>query len=206
MAHIPDGVLSAPVLIGGGIVAAAGIAMALRKMDETAIPRTAILSAVFFTVSLIVIPVGPSSIHPLLSALMGLIIGVLTTPAVLIALILQLLLFGFGGVTSLGVNTVNIAFPGIVLALLFGPVIARSSPVRAGMYAGICAGLAVVGTGALVSLALVLSSSAYVPSAKILLATYIPLMIGEGLVTGFAVAFIMRVEPELLAGARKREV
>ena len=200
MAHIPDGVLSAPVLIAGGIIAVAGVAIALRKLDEAAIPRTAILSAVFFVASLVVVPVGPSSVHLLLSGLMGLVIGVLTIPAVLVALILQLVLFGFGGLSTLGVNTVNIALPGVLLALVFRPWVMRSPPGRAGVYAAICAGLAVIVTGGMVALVLALSASAYIPSAKILLATYIPLMLGEALITGFAVTFIKKVKPDLLAG------
>ena len=47
MAHIPDGLLSIPVLIGGGAIAATGTAIALRRLDEAAIPRVAILAAVF---------------------------------------------------------------------------------------------------------------------------------------------------------------
>lgn len=200
MAHIPDGVLSAPVLITGGVIAAAGVAIALRKLDEAAIPRTAILSAVFFVASLVVVPVGPSSVHLLLSGLMGLVIGVLTIPAVLVAMILQLVMFGFGGLSTLGVNTVNIALPGVLLALVFRPLVMRSAANRAGVYAAICAGLAVIATGGMVALVLALSSSAYIPSAKILLATYVPLMIGEALITGFAIAFIKKVKPDLLAG------
>lgn len=198
MAHIPDGVLSVPVLVSGGVIAAAGIGLSLRHLDDKAIPRTAILSAVFFVASLFAVPVGPSSVHLLLGGLMGLIIGTLTFPAVLIGLILQAVLFGFGGVTTLGVNTVNMALPGVVLAAIFTPAISRGSITKAAVLAGICAGLAVLATGGLVAVCLALSSSDYVPSARILVATYIPLMVGEGVITGFAIAFIRRVKPELL--------
>ena len=71
MAHIPDGILAAPVLIGGAVLAAGGVALALRQIDDRAIIRTAILSATFFAGSLISVPVGPSSVHLLLSGLMG---------------------------------------------------------------------------------------------------------------------------------------
>jgi len=198
LAHIADGVLSVPVLISGGVIAAAGLAVSLRRLTEDTIPRTAMLSAAFFTSSLVVIPVGPSSVHLLLSGLMGLTLGVLTIPAVAVALVLQALLFGFGGLTSLGVNIVNIAFPGVVFGALFAPLVRRSEPARAGALAGISAGLAVLLTGMGVGVALALSSSEFVPSAKIILITYIPLMIGEALITGFAVAFLKRVKPESL--------
>jgi cobalt/nickel transport system permease protein len=200
LAHIPDGVLSVPVLVGGGVIAAAGVGLSLRHLDDKAIPRTAILAAVFFVASLFAVPVGPSSVHLLLGGLMGLIIGTLTFPAVLIGLILQAVLFGFGGLTTLGVNTVNMALPGVVLAAIFAPAISRGSIERAAVLAGICAGLAVIATGFLVALCLALSSSDYVPSARILVATYVPLMVGEGVTTGFAIAFIRRAKPELLTG------
>jgi cobalt/nickel transport system permease protein len=188
------------VLIGGWAVAAAGIAVALRKLDERTIPRTAILSAVFFVTSLIAAPVGPSSVHLLLAGLMGLMIGVLTFPAVMMGLLLQAVLFGFGGLTTIGVNMVNIALPGVLLGALFSPFVVRYSAGKAGLLAAACGAVSVALTGGGVALALALSSSEFVPSAQVVLATYIPLMIGEALITGFAVSFLKRVRPEMLAG------
>jgi cobalt/nickel transport system permease protein len=199
LAHIPDGVLSVPVLIGGGAIAAAGLAVAMRRLDETTIPRTAILASVFFAASLVAVPVGPSSVHLLLSGLMGLVLGVLTIPAVFVGLLLQSVLFGFGGLTTLGINTVNIALPGVLLGALFSPLVARSSVTMATLLAAICGALAVALAGTGVALALVLSASEFVPSAKILLVTYLPLMVAEALITGFAIAFLKRVKPEMLA-------
>jgi cobalt/nickel transport system permease protein len=173
----------------------------LRKLDEKSIPRAALLSAVFFVASLVAVPVGPSSVHLLLSGLMGLILGVLTIPAVLLALILQAVLFGFGGLTTLGINTVNIAFPGVILGALFLPFVRRASPVRAGILAALCGALSVAATGGCIAASLILSSSDYIPSAKIVLATYIPLMIAEAAVTGFAVTFLKRVRPDVLTNS-----
>jgi cobalt/nickel transport system permease protein len=185
------------VLAAGAVVAAGAVGLALRRLDETQIPRTAILAAVFFTTSLIAVPVGPSSIHLLLSGLMGLILGTLTFPAVLIGLLLQSTLFGFGGITTLGINTVNIALPGVLLAAAVAPTIARATPPMAAVVAGITAALAIAATGLLVSLSLALSSPDYVPTAKILIATYLPLMLIEALVTGFCIMFLKRVKPEM---------
>lgn len=200
MAHIPDGLLSLPVLAGGGVVAVAGVALAFRKLDDTRIPEVAILAAMFFVVSLFSVPVGPSSVHLLLSGLMGLTIGVAAFPAVMVGLLLQTLLFGFGGLTTLGVNTVNIALPGVIFGMLFAPLVRRSSPLGAGAAAFLCAALSVAGTAGGVALALALSSSDFVPSAKIIAATYVPLMVVEGLITGFAVSFLKRVRPQALGG------
>ncbi|MCB1754221.1 MAG: cobalt transporter CbiM [Gammaproteobacteria bacterium] len=198
MAHIPDGIVSAPVLLGGAALAVAGVAIALRQLDDRAIPRTATLSATFFAGSLIAIPVGPSSVHLLFGGLIGVMLGFMAFPAVLVALLLQTVLFGFGGLTTLGVNTVNIALPAVLTGLALGPAIRAASPRRAAVLAAISGALAVTGTGALVALSLWLSSAQYAPVAKVMLATYLPLALGEAAVTGAAVGFLARVQPEAL--------
>lgn len=199
MAHIPDGLLSLPVLVGNGIVAAAGLGIALRHMDDRTIPRIAILSAVFFVASLISVPIGPSSVHLLLSGLMGIVLGFGIFPAVLVALILQAMLFGFGGLTTLGVNTVNIALPGAIIGLLLGPVIRRvASPLLAAILAATGAGFCSLATGGLVALSLWLSSSDFTPVAKVLLITYLPLALADAVVTAAIVGFLARVQPQAL--------
>jgi cobalt/nickel transport system permease protein len=204
VAHIPDGVLSPPVLIGGWAVAAIGVGLALRRLDESRIARTAILSAAFFTVSLLMIPLGPTSVHLLLSALMGLSIGIAAIPAVMVALALQMLLFGVGGLTTLGINTVNIALPGVLIGLLAGPWISRLSVPQAMLAGGLAAAGAVALTAGGVVLALLLSHSAYSVSAQVLGITYVPLLLAEALVTAFAVGFLKRVKPEVFPAGLPR--
>ena len=125
MAHIPDGVLSVPVLIGGAALAVGGLALGLSRLEERDIPKTAILSAVFFVASLVAVPIGPTSVHLLLAGAMGIVLGVAAIPAVFVGLLLQAVLFGFGGITSLGVDVVDIAFPGVILAALARPMLRR---------------------------------------------------------------------------------
>ena len=120
MAHIPDGVLSLPVLIGGGVVAAMGLGLALRAIDDRSIPRIDILAGVFFAASLVSVPMGPSSVHLLLAGLMGLMLGPGIFPAVLVALVLQAVLFGFGGLTTLGINTVTTKLTAFAIGAMFG--------------------------------------------------------------------------------------
>ena len=45
--HIAEGALSAPVLAGGAAVAAAGMAVSLRRMDYDHLSEVAVLSATF---------------------------------------------------------------------------------------------------------------------------------------------------------------
>lgn len=203
MAHIPDGVLSLPVLAGGWTLAAGALALGIRKLDEDSLPRTGVLAALFFTVSLVAVPVGPSSVHVLAATLMAFLIGIRTVPAVLAGLALQTLFFGFGGLTTLGINTVTIALPGVIVAGLIRPLVIRWSAPRAGLVAGLGAAVAVALTGGAVALALALSASEFVPAARILMATYLPLMAGEGVLTGLVVAFLKRVRPETFSEAAR---
>jgi cobalt/nickel transport system permease protein len=201
LAHIPDGVLSLPVLVGGGVIAVGAVALGLKKIGDEDIPRTAILASGFFALSLFALPVGPSSIHLLLGGLMGIVLGTAIFPAVCVALLLQAVMFGFGGLTTLGVNIVNIALPGAVIGAIVAPMVQRATPARAALIAGLASALCVALTGLMVAAALALSSADYMLSARVMIATYLPLMLVEGFVGGFCISFVKRVKPELLAGA-----
>lgn len=205
MAHIPDGVLSAPVLIAGATISLGLVGTALRRLDYDRLPQAAVLSATFFVASLINVPLGPSSAHLLLNGLMGLLLGWTAVPALLVALILQAAFFGFGGLVVLGVNTLNVALPALLCAGLLGPRLGPRSTPRQAFQIGLMAGvLGVLLTGVMVAISLGLSGEAYVPAAKILVAVYVPLAIVEGLITATIVAFLSRVAPETLAGEAQR--
>ncbi|MEF2074808.1 cobalt transporter CbiM [Consotaella aegiceratis] len=206
MAHIPDGVLSAPVLIGGGAVCLGGLAIGLKRLEERDIPKTAILSAAFFVASLVAVPLGPTSVHLLLGGLMGLVLGTGAFAAVFVGLLLQALFFGFGGLTTLGVNTMNIALPGVVFALAARPLMARLSSARFGFAAAIVGGLSVLGTAAMLALSLGLSASDYTPALKLIALTYLPLAAVEAVITGFVAGYLAEVKPEALPFARVSEV
>ncbi|SJZ84433.1 cobalt transporter CbiM [Consotaella salsifontis] len=198
MAHIPDGILSAPVLIGGGALCIGGLALALKGLDERDIPKTAILSAGFFVVSLVAVPIGPTSVHLLLGGLAGLILGLGAFPAIFVGLLLQALFFGMGGLTSLGVNTVNMALPGVLLALAARPLMAQAPTSRCVALAGMVGALSVLGTAALLCLSLWLSSPAYAPTLAIIAATYLPLAAAEGVITALIAGYLGKVKPEAL--------
>lgn len=125
MAHIPDGVLSAPVLISGALVSAGLLGVALHRLREAELPQAAVLAAAFFVSSLISVPLGPSSVHLLLNGLMGLLLGWAAVPAIFVALLLQAVFFGFGGLLVLGVNSMNLALPALIVARLLRPMLQR---------------------------------------------------------------------------------
>lgn len=196
--HIADGVLSVPVLAVGSAAAAAGVAAGLWRLDYERIPRVAVLSSAFFVASLIHVPIGPTSAHLILSGLAGLILGWAAFPAILVALLLQAMLFGFGGLTTLGVNTVNMAVPAVVCYYLFGRGVRSGSPALV-FGAGGAAGAFAVALGcAMASLALLASGREFLVVAEVFYVSHIPIIVAEGLVTGSAAAFLRKVRPELL--------
>ncbi len=197
--HISEGVLSPAVLAAGAGLTVVGTAIGLKKMDYEAIPRVAILSAAFFVATLIHVPVGPVGLHLVLNGLMGLLLGWLAVPAILIALFLQALLFQFGGLTVLGVNTVTMALPAVVCFYLFRPLLRRPGPVAAsGAFA--CGFTAILLSGLLVAAALITTGQAFLKVAELVLLAHIPVMLIEGLITLFIFLFLKKVRPEMLEG------
>jgi len=118
--HISEGILAPVILAGGGALTAAGTAVGLKSLDYEEIPSLGILSAAFFVASLIHVPIGPVSAHLVLNGMLGLFLGWKAFPAILVGAALQALLFQFGGITTLGVNTLNMALPAVICYYLFG--------------------------------------------------------------------------------------
>lgn len=195
--HIVDGVLSAPVLIGGGVLTATGVGLGLRELSLERIPAAGLLGAVFFVAALVHVPLGPASVHLVMSGLAGLVLGWAAFPALFVGLLLQAVFFGYGGVTVLGVNTLNMALPAVLVGLAFRRG-ALSTDRRVAALSGFCAGaLAVVVSALMVASSLWLSGDAFVPAAKLTLLAHLPVALVEGLVCAAAVGFVGQVKPEL---------
>lgn len=195
--HIVDGALSNPIVIAGALGAAAGVGWGLKSLDVDRIPVAGVLSASFFVASLIHVPIGPSSVHLILNGLAGLMLGWAAFPALFVGLLLQAVFFGFGGLTVLGINTVNIALPAVLVGLAFAPLIRRGSPVAGAVWGGVAGGASIALTTIFVGVSLALSGDAFVPAAKLVFFAHIPVMVIEGLLTGFAVLLARKVKPEL---------
>lgn len=194
--HISEGILSAPVLISGGVLTAAGTAIGLKKINYERIMDVSILAATFFVASLIHVPLGPGSVHLILNGLLGMVLGWASFPAILIALLLQAVFFQFGGAVVLGVNTLNMAFPAVLCFYLFRPWLKQP---KTRVFAGFAGGfLSVFLSAVLMALALALSDSGFMDAAKIVIAANFPVMIIEGFITMFTVSFLARVKPEIL--------
>lgn len=196
--HISEGVMSAPVLLGGAVLAAAGTGLGLKKLDYDRIPQAAILTGAFFLASLVHVPIGAFSVHLVLNGLMGLLLGWAAFPAILIALTLQAVLFQFGGLTSLGVNTLNMALPAIVVYYLFG-ALARSDKSGPAAFGAFLAGAGAIFLAAtMLGLSMYLTGESFLRAAQTAVIAHFPVMIAEGLFTALAVQFLKKVRPEIL--------
>jgi len=116
--HIPDGILPLGLSLGGWAIAAGLTALSLNRIaaqpdPRAGLPRAAMMTAAFFAASLIHIPVPPSSVHLVLPGLMGAMLGWYALPAILIGLAFQAVMFGHGGLTTLGVNAVILGLPAL---------------------------------------------------------------------------------------------
>ncbi|MEJ5358644.1 MAG: cobalt transporter CbiM [Desulfobacterales bacterium] len=203
--HISEGVLSGPVLLAGAALAAAGTGIGLKKLEPEQIPRAAMLAGAFFVASLVHVPLGPTSVHLVLNGLVGLLLGWTAFPAILVGLVLQAVFFQFGGLTTLGVNTLIMALPAVTGYGLFSRFL--QGPKAAALAAAFACGfLSVLLGGVVVGLALALSGEHFLNVAFAVVLAHLPVMGIEGVVTALCVGFLRRVQPGLLPGRPPVEV
>lgn len=211
--HIPDGLVSAPVCIGGYAITGFVTWYSLRQINRRPhpteeMPKAALLTAAFFVASSIHIPIPPASVHLVLNGLLGVMLGYYAFPAILIGLFFQSVMLGHGGLTTLGVNASMMGIPALLAYHFFQsyPRFARSLPKnRTIILFAFLAGALGLGLAALIFLILIVTTipsgfDAATEQAAVygLTIAHIPLMIIEGIFTAMLVLFLQRVKPELL--------
>ena len=150
--HLSDGALQPPWLIAGGCGAFLLLALGLYRLRETEIPRVGLLTAALFVASQIHIPLGLGSVHLLLNGIAGILLGRHVGVALFVALNFQAFLFGHGGITTLGINTVILTVPAILGAYAFRLLLVRfpNRIFAVGILVGLCVSASTVGLNALV--------------------------------------------------------
>jgi cobalt/nickel transport system permease protein len=184
------------VLITGGVLTAAGTAVGLKKINMDKVANVGVLSAAFFVASLIHVNIGPSSVHLILNGIIGLILGWAAFPALLTALLLQSVFFQFGGISALGVNTINVALPAIISFYALRPLMDKSQLVTS--IAAFLAGAGTVFmTALLVAVSLLFTEESFWETSVLIVTAHVPVMVIEGIVTIFAIIFFKKVRPEI---------
>ncbi len=197
--HLSDGVISIPMVVATTTITGGLLFQSIRKVKEEQIPMISLLSGGFFVFSLISLPIGPTSVHPLLAGLLGIMLGGKAVIALFIGLLLQAILFQHGGLTTLGVNTLLVAVPALMANLFFNSFKLKSIFLK-GFISGV---IGVIGCVLLLVSVLYFSSPHYSNGffsvIHLIIVNYLPLLIIEGLLTGFSVEFISRIRPSVLS-------
>ncbi|QAR32185.1 cobalt transporter CbiM [Geovibrio thiophilus] len=195
--HISEGVLSASVLGAGAAASIGFLVYGFREMKDELLTKTALMSSLFFVGSFIHVPLGPSSVHLLLNGLVGAVLGFAAFPAIFMALLLQGLLFQFGGITTLGVNTFDAAFPAVCAFFIFRKAASAEGILRTVLFF-LTGFVPVALSSLLVALMLFLSGGKLFQAAQAIFLAHVPVMLIEGTATVFILRFIMKVYPSLL--------
>ena len=197
--HISEGILSGPVLGAGAAISVGCTALGLRRVSHDQMVHVAMLASAFFVASLIHANLGPVSVHLILNGLVGLLLGLAAFPAILTALILQSVLFQYGGLTALGVNALIMAVPAVMVHYLFLPLVGKSPALN--FTAGFLSGLfSIAGSCIMLGAALWFTDEQFLKTSMAIITAHLPVMVIEGIVTGFCVSFLVKVYPEILPG------
>ena len=214
--HIPDGFIDAPTSIAFGVVAAGGLAYCLKKgsaeLDERAAPLAGLTAAFVFAGQMLNFPVAAGTSGHLLG---GVLAAVLVGPwigatCIAVVLLLQALFFADGGLTALGLSTVNMAFVGAIGGYLVYLGVLRVLPKRSAsvpLAAAIAAALSVPMAAASFVLQFAVGGTVEDLSLTAVLAAmvgvHLLIGIGEAVITFLTVGLVMSSRPDLVHGARR---
>ncbi len=212
--HMADALISPAVAVGGGVVAAAMIAVAAKKIShirrEDIVPLMGVMGAFVFAAQMInfTIPGTGSSGHiiggVLLSAVLGPWAAFITLCSVIV---IQCLVFADGGLLALGCNIVNMAITSCLIAypLIYRPIAGNSESVWRISVASVAASVVALEIGAAgVTVETELSGITALPLSTFLtfmLSIHLAIGAIEGVATGAVLSFIARYRPETLYAA-----
>lgn len=212
--HVPDGFLDPTTSVATGVVAAAGVALALRgarrELDERTAPLAGLTAAFVFAVQMMNFPVAAgTSGHLIGGALTAILVGPWTAVLCMtVVLLVQAVLFADGGLTALGTNVTLMGLVAVVVGYgvckLLVAVLprTRTSLLAAG---GIGAFLSVP-VAALTFVGLfAVGGVADVPIGTVAAAmggVHLLIGIGEAVITVAVLSAVLTVRPDLVHAAR----
>jgi cobalamin biosynthesis protein CbiM len=214
--HVPDGFIDAPVSIGAGVVAAAGVAVCLRgarrELDDRTAPMAGLVAAFVFAVQMLNFPVAAgTSGHLLGGALAAILVGPYTGAlCVAVVILVQALLFADGGLTAVGVNVVDMSLVTVVVGYAVFRLLVRLLPYSRHTAVGsaFVAAFVSVPVSALAFVAFyALGGTTDVALSTVLTAmvgVHLLIGLGEALITALTVGSVVAVRPDLVAGVRDR--
>jgi cobalt/nickel transport system permease protein len=207
-----DGILSPEVCLGCGVVSAAAVGYSLRRMrqdlGERTVPFTGMTAALIFAAQMVNFPlfVVPVSGHLIGGVLAAVLLGPWAgCVALTLVLVVQSLLFGDGGLLSLGANVLNMAVVGAwlggamyaglrrILGSSSGAVVASS--VCAAYLSVLAAAICFCGEFGLSHRAAEFDLGR---AFTWMILFHAAIGLGEGIITGLIVRFLLIRRPEML--------
>jgi cobalt/nickel transport system permease protein len=201
--HISDGVLPISVTVGTYVASAAIVAWSVRRTRNEELPKLAVMTAAFFVASLVHVPLGPTSVHLIIPGLTGALLGPSAFLSICLGLLLQSLLFQFGGLTALGANALMMGLPALACGWFFQRYKGRTQ-LRQAVVGGFVGALGTVLAAIILAILLVTGGEDFFGVAKIALLAHVPVVIIEGVVSAFTIGFLARVKPVLLRSSFMR--
>jgi len=209
--HVPDGILPTTVVAAGYAAAIPVTWYSVRKINQKEnprqdIPKASLLTAAFFVVSWIHIPIPPTSVHLVLNGLIGALLGYFAFPAILIGLFFQAIMFQHGGLTTLGINSVIMGLPALLSYYIFRlrKTVKKESKITTGIF-GFLAGFIGIAISAFLYVVIVITTisagiDVQTERAAIysLALAHLPLAAIEGIFTAMVTVFLQKVQPKLL--------
>lgn len=212
--HIPDAFIPLDQAIVYWIIVIPFIALAVRwarrEMDDMKIPLLAALAAGIFAIQAMNIPIGMgTSGHMVGAVLAAIILGSPWAGVLLLTLVLFVQALGFadGGVTTLGLNILNMGvISGFVGYYTF--VGLKKLKLRMPVAAFVGAWLGLFISSIACSIQMTLAGTFPLVPGLIAMGTYHAIigMIGEGAITAIAVTAIAQARPDLLSQFSKEAV
>jgi len=180
--HISEGVLSTSIIITSSLILVPFIIYSIKNLHHKEISKVALLSALFFVISTVHLPIGVTSVHFMMLGVIGIMLGWHSFTALLIALLLQALLIGFGGISSLAVNTLNTGIGALSGYYLYKLLKDRlPTNITSFIIGFIPILLASVG----IAVALIFTNGEFMTVAKAAVIAHFPLAIVEGIIMIF---------------------
>ena len=220
--HIPDGYLSPSTCVAAYVAAApfwyVAVKRVKRVLHSRVVPLLAVVSAFSFVIMMFNLPIpGGTTAHAVGMAVAAIVLGpAAAILAISIALAIQALFFGDGGILAFGANAFNMAIVGTLVAWFSYRLISGDAPVTSlrRVVAAAIAGYLAINAAAFVTAlefgiqpALFHDASGAPLYAPYPLAIAIPAMMfahltiagaAEAIITGGIVAYLQRSNPGLL--------
>ncbi len=203
MVHISDGILATWLWGSGWVITAAILAYTLQKMKIDDVPKLSVITAAVFVASLIHFQAGPTSVHLVLGGFAGVTLGILAYPCIFIAVVMQAFLFQHGGVTTIGINTVNMGMPALISFFIFkaGMKLKLNIGISKNeiLFGAIAGGIAVALAVLLLAVELLITGDAFTEVTTVVVVAHLPVILVEAIFTGVIVGFFATVKPEMLS-------